>query len=349
MSAATPSPGPISRRMLALRALTLTGAVAAGVTLSGCANGARLRLGQPAQYTPPPPGIDEQYRTDILTALVTAAPVTDSFAAAATGDAQKLSALIAAAMQDQQRAFATAAELEDGTYPSAASPADAAAGAAEVAEQLRALRDLMLEATVQVSASLARITASAGVFSIWALSRLAAVTGDSALAPPAPPSAADLAPTRPVPTEDPAYIDPQDGLAQLMQDAQRDEWFGAYALEVVAARAPKDQRAAHAKRAAVHRSRAESYTPAITALKAEPARREAAYPLTAEQRTDEGLAALAQEISTTSIAHAVRLSSAATFDQRAAFIAAWAEETPVFAQRAASVDSLPWLEEPAEG
>lgn len=331
----------------------LAGAALSLPALSACRVGP-VAIGQPEAYSPPPPGIDEQYRRDAVTMLTRTHHLAQDLLKAPSPapelapdtplHAFVLQCSLAAA--EHGEAMRTGAENEQTAQSAspAASTAAATDGSASVTDLITALteqRALLINATVQVSGSLARLTASIGAWSCWALSRAHRISPSLEL--PAPPTTADVTPTRPVPTADPAYIDPQDAVPDQLTAAQEHEWFAAYALEVLAARSPQNQRSALTSRIRQHRRRAADYGTAAAAIGSEQVAQKPVYDLPGSGRADEQLAALSTRISEQSLTNAIRLSSLITFEQRAPFIAGWASEGGVFGTLTTALTPEPGL------
>src|SRR5699024_9138253 len=106
-SADPPPPAPTRRTLLG------AAGVAALLPLVGCG---RIALGGPEEYTPPPPGIDDLYRTDLLELLERALAGTEQVAGTGSGDGDpELSSTLAAlssALPVQRTALLTGAEAE---------------------------------------------------------------------------------------------------------------------------------------------------------------------------------------------------------------------------------------------
>src|SRR5699024_9000279 len=159
-SAAPPPAAPTRRTLLG------AAGVAALLPLVGCG---RIALGGPEEYTPPPPGIDDLYRTDLLELLERALAGTEHMVGVGAGDGDpEVSSTLAAlssALPVQRTALLTGAEAEDeraaeqDPAPGQASPPptqDVPADLAELVAVLVRLRDLGASAARQVSGSLAR-------------------------------------------------------------------------------------------------------------------------------------------------------------------------------------------------
>lgn len=233
----------------------------------------RLRIGQPTPYTPPPPGIDELYRTDLLTSLDRLRDGLETVqhrdAAAAAKPVAALLEELSAAAELQRRALSTEAELEaaasatgtggsatdtgTATGPEAPAVASDAGGGAPVdgpasdvptlLTELVSLRALASDAARQVSGALARPVLAVAVHAGWAAARLHTLTRTGSVA--APPAARSITPTREVPADDPPSVGARQDYEATLTAAQESLWVAGYAYEVLAAQAdgePRTQR-----------------------------------------------------------------------------------------------------------
>lgn len=359
----------VGRRPLLRGLLTAVGIAGVSALAGGCVGGRRIEVGSPASYTPPPPGIDELYRTDALartTALLASLSAPGGAAAFTVDGASDVSAALAdlprqwaedlgaheRALQTGAEAEASAAASDGGASTGSRSPAGESASAegeaiepASLARALADLRDLYAFGAIQVSGTLARLFASAGSWCTWALSRLtrlASALGIDVQAPEAPALGA-LIPTRDVPANDPPVATAASELTALLPRAQTAEWEAAYALEVVASRDDSETRSRLVGWVGVHRERAEAYGEVASAVGLEPVRREAGYPLPSPLDAAR-LTALTREVSFTSLTNAIALTYGAPFTHRAPFVAAWLTEAGNYAEIAAGFESLPGLE-----
>ena len=260
---AVPAP-PTGRGAPSRRALLrgAAGLAAAGL-LTGCG---RIELGGPARYTPPPPGIDDLYRTDLLAVLDRALAGVEQLTSAAAA-VPAVAAALAGLAEDlpvQRRALLTGAQVEDelearehGPAATSSPPAatDAPGDAASLVAVLVELRDLAAAAARQVSGSLARPTVAIAAHTAWAARRLRAAAGAGEV--PAAPAAEELVPRREVPATDPPSIGAESDYHSTLERAQQEEWYTGYLHEVLAARSEDEARAAHLERSALHRGRAE--------------------------------------------------------------------------------------------
>ncbi|MGQ4549791.1 hypothetical protein ACUH96_08610 [Dermabacteraceae bacterium P13077] len=213
------------------RALLIAGAFA----LSGCGV---VRVGQPEGYTPPPPGLDELVRKDLLAraAALAAAAQRDGNAQAARLAEQYLSAL------------ATGAEKEAGKHPSPASAPPA------LTDACGALRETCAQACLAASDSLARLSAAIGASATMLLHTL---TGAEV-----PPPGKISVPWKD-PGHDPVTVAPKREYETALKGLTEVLYEGAYALQAVAAGIPD------ATLKARYAARAEKYLSQADALAAQ--------------------------------------------------------------------------------
>lgn len=281
-SPAAPAPR-LARRDL-LRAGLLGGAGA--LLLPACGP---VELGQPATYTPPPPGVDDLYRLDLLSQLERVIAGADALAEAGDGRDPARAAIVTTLTQTlpvQRRALLTGAELEKeieaqedpepGQTPPAP-PADVPADAAEQRAALLALRKLCTQAARQVSGSLARPISAIGAHIAWATVRLSSAFELEKV--PAPPAAEDIVPVREVPATDPPSIGAASDLQDSLASAQEAEWRAGYLREALAARSEGRERSAQEKLVEVHRGRAAGLGEIAEAAGAPVISRRAVYPV----------------------------------------------------------------------
>lgn len=337
-----------SPRRLPRRALLL--GAAAATLAAGCGP---VRLGQPQPYDPPPPGIDELYRADLLALLRSAA------AEELPSDplADDVLRVVRSALPVQITAMMTgaeaqaAAEASDGGATGTADPSDPATGSTaplppprstqEMAEALVAIRSLCTDAARQVSGSLARPMLSIGAFATWASTRLAAVT---AVAPASPlPADADVVPAREVPASDPPTVGAETDFFATLESAQQDEWYAGYAHEVLAAQTEDAQREALVARAAENRDRAERLGQIAQEEGAPVVLRAAVYPIPGGVLTAELAASLPLEIATTLLRSHLALVGAAPFERRPLPIVAALRQAELLAGMLAALEPLPSL------
>src|SRR5699024_4640733 len=202
---------PVTRRAL----LGAAGALAV-LPLASCGP---IALGRPEQYTPPPPGIDDLYRVDLLAVLDRAAAGTQTLVALAGPDEDPalsgaLSEL-AGALPVQRTALLTGAEyekeLEAADEPAAEQtsppPPTAPEDLPALLECLVELRDLAAAAARQVSGSLARPLSGIAAHTAWSALRLHRAAGEAVSeGVPASPTAEEIVPQREVPATDPPSI-----------------------------------------------------------------------------------------------------------------------------------------------
>lgn len=236
------------------------------LSTAGCG---RVELGQPEQYTPPPPGIDDLYREDLLAALDRAllgAQQLLADGAALDPAARDALADLAAALPVQRTALLTGAEhereLEEAEDPSADSteqtttaPADAPLDLTGLIAELGALRDLAAAAARQISGSLARPVIAIAARTTWSARRLSAASGQGSPVPV--PTQEELVPSREVPASDPPSIGAESDFHGTLEQAQLEEWYAGYVHEVLAARTSDERREGHLALVELHRSRAE--------------------------------------------------------------------------------------------
>ncbi|MCS6712345.1 DUF4439 domain-containing protein [Brachybacterium sp. EF45031] len=343
------SPDP-SRRSL------LQGAVAGVVTMPVLAACGSVRVGSPAPQTPPPPGIDDLYRRDLLEAVESAWAAAGTPAGAAPAVASALEEL-RAALQRHREALRTGAEAEAAASAESSSAAAGSPAASPVATdpaalrgRLVALREMCADAAVQISGRLARPVTAVGAHATWAAVRLAALEaraagGSSTAEPtvPAPRPAERLTPTREVPAWDPPSIGAEQDYHHMLDLAQQDEWFAAWLHEVIAARSTGQARNDALTLRDRHRTRAEELAGIARADQAPVAMPQAVYALGGDDADDEALARRAVSVSAGLIATHVALAGAAPFERRAVAVAAAYEEATWAGPRVPSLAPLPSL------
>lgn len=340
-----PEPLPLPRRRAVL---TLATASLTGALLTACGP---VRLGQPSSYTPPPVGIDDLYRADLVPAIgrlrAAAASLTDA-SPEVTGQLRELSTALLA----QLEALRTGAEAaaSDGTTGASTSGASASDGGGAVPTDLPGLLALLTDtarlgadAAVQCSGSLARVTCGIGTYLLWTAVRLTVLAQDPSLTAPAAPAATDLTPGRTVPASDPPSVAATVDYQTELQATQADEWFAGYADEVRAARATAEpDRAALLATSTEHRDRARMLAgfaaeDAVTSVVQEPV-----YPLP-DAGSYEALAALAPETSHALVVDWVALTGAAPFSRRAATVSTALAEAVRLAGGTGTLEALPSL------
>ena len=342
MPPAVPRPG---RRALLLGAPAL-------LALSGCGV---ARSGGPGECTPPPPGIDDLYRDDLLAALETclagARAVSDAVdpgADPATADV--LTALVQV-LPVQRDALLTGGELEDAADAAAdgsptPAPATSAAPSQDAAGLVTALSDLRVlctQAARQVSGSLARPVSAIGVHVQWAALRLVASAGAGTVA--AVPAEEDVVPTREVPETDPPSIGAEVDYHSTLEAAQDQEWYAGYVHEVLAARAEGDERQARLDESSLHRDRAAALAAIAEEDGATVVERKAVYPLPVEPLDDRTAGELPGQVAVAVMEAHLALAGAAPFARRPLSLVAAIAEASVLAPITGSMDPLPSLED----
>jgi len=293
------------------------------LALSGCG---AVRLGAPAQYTPPPPGIDDLYRADLLAQIVTARAGAQRLLSEGADDAvTSVLTALAEALPVQRIALLTGAEQEKeaSADPSteAPVPADAPEDLPSLAEVLHALRDLAADAARQVSGSLARPVAAVSAHTAWALVRLHAAAEELGEVPVAP-AAEDLEPTREVPATDPPSIGASEDYHSSLAATQAEEWYAGYAHEVMAGRTADATREAHLALCEIHRDRAAELGAYAEEDGAEVVARQAVYALPAGSLAEDAVGALPTRLSQSLLVDHLALVGAAPFERRPLPIAA---------------------------
>jgi hypothetical protein len=346
MRAASASPAPRRRAVLA------AGLLAAPFALSGCG---RVRLGQPAPYTPPPEGIDDLYRRDLLDLLERGLAARVS----AEDETRDLVAGVQKAFGRQRAAMLTGAEAQDeasdasdgGSSSAAASTrAGTSDGTGDPAPEdleglaglLVEIRELCTDAARQVSGSLARPMLATGVFAAWAAQRLARVA--DAPAPSAPRTEDRIEPAREVPDSDPPSIGAEVDYHSSLERAQEDEWYAGYLREVLAASASGKERSGLLDQCEADRERAESLGSFAREDGAEEVLREAVYPLPGGAVTRQLREEEPAELALTLVEDHVILAGAAPFERRPLSIAAALDQAVLLASLRSSLSALPTLD-----
>ncbi|WP_172797131.1 DUF4439 domain-containing protein [Devriesea agamarum] len=322
--AATPAhaASPLSRRYLVKRTVTLGlfGLGIAGSSLVGL-SACGLRIGQPASYTPPAPGIDELFRNKML-GLVSAlddATGPNGSKIKTVAPAQGVLSALSSALSVQRGALLTGAETErvkagqkvTGTTPSPG----IASGPDGVLEALVRIRDLAADGAQVCSGSLTRLLVSIGAFHTWAATAFGRHIG--ATVPPARPASA-LRPTEPVKAHDVVSIGTQEQYAAALRTVQRSRWEAAYAMEVLAARPSQaPSRGAWVRAAAEHRTQAVELGKQLAGLGQAPVTQEPAYRLPSQPLNAADEAALPRLIAENLLSGYVELAAAAPLSARA--------------------------------
>lgn len=338
-----PVPEPSRRRLLA-GALAVT-----GLGLTGCG---RVRIGQPAPFTPPPPGIDDLYRRDLVSALTRLGAGMPALREHADDALDALLAPLAATLKTQREALLTGAEAEreeeartdpaPGATPSP-TPTGLPADPPALVAQLVALRDLGADAALQVSGSLAAAVCGIAANAQWSALRLHAA-GHGAV--PATPSEQQLHPARAVPTQDPPSIGARSDYETAIQSAQQEEWYAGYVFEVLAAISSGKRRDAFLASSTAHRDRAEELAGIAEADSAPVVHREAVYALPGGQLSGRSAEQMPRLLAHALLLDHVHLVGAAPFERRALPIAAALAEATALAPLAPALEAVPGLTDP---
>ena len=323
------------------------------MTAAGCG---RITLGGPEEYTPPPPGIDDLFRIDLLTALERALAGTEQVIAAHDPGTEEpaLSATLttlAAALPIQRTALLTAAQREKedearedpapGQTPSPV-PADAPTDPAGLLETLVELRDLATDAARQVSGSLARPVVAIAAHTAWIAQRLADTGALGEVRPPT--SAEQIVATREVPATDPPSIGAESDYHTSIEQTQQEEWYAAYLHEVLAARTEEEAREEHLGQVEVHRTRAEELALLAEQDGAPVVPRQAVYALPGGTLDAQLAGRLPTLLAQGLLIDHVALTGAAPFESRPLPIAAALEEAVRLAGMVDALAPLPSLE-----
>lgn len=328
-------------------------------------------MGGPEPYTPPPPGIDDLYRADLLDVLdraiagaeALADPGSDSDPVDEAPDPPGASsdgptgpaltgvlAMLVDALPAQRAALLTGAEAERaataGSDPGATPsppPPDAPTDTAGLVAVLVELRLLAADAARQVSGSLARPVVAIAAHSAWSARRLhvAAAAGD---VPPLRPSE-EIVPSRAVPTTDPPTVGAEVDYDSTIERAQQEEWYAGYLYEVLAARTTDDgEREADLAHSDRHRARAESLAAIAEEDGAPVVPRQAVYALPGGTLDDRMAAELPRMLAEGLLVDHAALVGAAPFDRRPLSILATMQEGELLAARTDEMPPLPGLE-----
>lgn len=343
--AAPPSASAPSRRVL----LRAAGA-AVLVPLAGCG---RIALGGPEEYTPPPPGIDDLYRRDLLALLERALAGTERVAEADAGDPVLSSALTAlsSALPVQRTALLTGAEsekereAEEDPSPGQTSPPppeDVPTDLPGLVAVLVQLRDLGASAARQVSGSLARPVVAIAAHTAWAVQRLRSGVGGAGPAPS--PTAQELVPAREVPATDPPSIGAESDYHSTIERAQLEEWYAGFLHEVLAARSEETARQQHLDLTALHRQRAEELGEIAEEDGAPVVARQAVYEVPGGTLDEQTAAQLPTLLAQGLLIDHIALVGAAPFERRPLPIAAALQEAERLAALVDRMAPLPSLE-----
>lgn len=326
--------------------------------LAGCGP---IALGGPEEYTPPPPGIDDLYRLDLIALLDRAIAGTAAVVEGSTPGNQALSAALATltpALPLQRSALLTGAQLEkeqearEDPSPGQTTPpalADAPADVAALVAVLLELRDLGAAAARQVSGSLARPTAAIAAHSVWIALRLQAAADAGEITPS--PSADEIVPTREVPETDPPSIGAESDYHTTIQRAQQEEWYAGYLEEVLAARSQEATRQGHLDRSELHRALAEQLGSIAEEDGAPVVPRQAVYALPGGTLDEQAAGGLPTLLAQGLLIDHLALVGAAPFARRPLPIAAALDAAEELAPLVDRMDPLPSLqaEDPATG
>lgn len=359
-----PTDSPPAARLPSRRTLLASGALGV-LALAGLPGCGRIAVGGPEAYTPPPPGIDDLFRADLLRVLDHAiagakalADPTDgaidpagSPADTSTGTAlHGVLAMLVAALPEQRAALLTGAEAEqaatarsDPAGTPAPPPSEAPTDAAELVAVLVELRVLAADAARQVSGSLARPITAIAAHSAWSARRLhvAAAAGDVPRLRPAE----EIVPTREVPATDPPSVGAEVDYHSTIERAQQEEWYSGYLYEVLAARATDDgERDTDLALSDRHRARAESLAAIAEKDGAPVVPRQAVYALPGGTLDDRMSAELPRMLAEGLLVDHVALAGAAPFDRRPLSIIAAMQEGELLAALTDTMQPLPGLE-----
>lgn len=316
----------------------------------------RVTVGGPEEYTPPPPGIDDLYRIDLLTLLDRVMAGTGNVVQAldpAAGEPALSAALttLSAALPIQRTALLTGAqherelEAQEDPAPGQTAPppsADAPTDVAGLRVALEELRDLAAAAARQVSGSLARPMVAIAAHTAWIALRLRAAAGiEEATPAPAP---EEITPSREVPSTDPPSVGAQADYHTVIEQTQQEEWFAGYLHEVLAARVEDEARQQHLDQAELHRIRAEELVLIAEEDGAPVVARQAVYAIPGGTLDAELAGELPTLLSKGLLLHHIALVGAAPFERRPLPIAASLAEAARLAPLVDRMDPLPSLE-----
>ncbi|MGP4914977.1 DUF4439 domain-containing protein [Brachybacterium tyrofermentans] len=365
-----PTDSPSAARLPSRRRVLASGALGV-LALAGLPGCGRIAVGGPEAYTPPPPGIDDLYRADLLDVLDRAIAGAEALAGSdgdsdsddgapdpsgATADGSTGPALpgvlsmLVAALPAQRAALLTGAEAERaataGSDPASTSPpppSDAPTDAAGLLAVLVELRLLAADAARQVSGSLARPVVAIAAHSAWSARRLHVAAAAGEVAPLRP--AEEIVPSREVPTTDPATVGAEVDYHSTIERAQQEEWYVGYLYEVLAARTTdageREAGLAHSDR---HRARAESLAAIAEEDGAPVVPRQAVYALPGGTLDDRMAAELPRMLAEGLLVDHAALVGAAPFDRRPLSILATMQEGELLATRTEEMPPLPGLE-----
>lgn len=351
-----------SRRPTRRAALTLGAVAATGGLLAACGP---VRWGGPASYTPPPVGIDDVYRPELLAALDELRTTVPHVVSTVPEVGIQVTDL-GGALGEQRDALLTGAEASasatpssssggsDGSSSSSTGSSASDGGSSEpvplwhLVQLLEASATLCADACVQCSGSLARVVGAIGSHHLWTAGRLAALAQDPTVPAPTAPAAEAIAPTRPVPTSDPPSVAATVDYQTELQETQADEWYSGYVFEVLAARTTDaTERTRMLDASTVHRDRARSLAAIAAEDQIASVLQEPVYGLPGGEAPTT-LDGLPPELSATLLADWVALAGASPFARRATMIATAYAEAVTLSGVASALVPLPGLE-PAGG
>lgn len=340
--------------MLTTGTALVLGLTAGPALLTGCGP---VQLGGPEQYSPPPPGIDDLYRTDLITLLERAIAGSEALAQASAGGPSRTPALsevlstLSDALPLQRAALLTGAQREreldaaedpDPNLPSPPPPPDAPQDLGSLVAVLVELRDVGAMAARQVSGALARPVAALAAHAQWAALRLHTAGGQGEVPPT--PSAEEIVPSRQVPETDPPSIGAPADHHLAVETAQEQEWYAGYVHEVLAARTEDEAaRTGHLDSSERHRTRAQDLGEAAEEDDAPVVPRQAVYALPGGTLDDNAAEQLPTQLAHGLLVTQVTVVGAAPFERRALSIAAALEEATVLAGLGAPLEPLPSL------
>lgn len=322
--------------------------------LSGCGT---VRLGGPEKYTPPPPGIDDLYRTDLIALLDRAIAGTATVAEqesedpARSADVSGALTALAQALPVQRTALLTGAQREreleaaedpDPELASPPPPSDAPRELVALLAVLVELRDVGTMAARQISGSLARPVAAMAAHAHWSALRLQAAAGEGEV--PAAASIEEIVPTREVPETDPPSIGAESDHHLAVETAQQQEWYAGYVHEVLAARTEDEaERSAHLESSTRHRTRAQGLAGAAEEDGAPVVARQAVYALPGGTLDDRTAGMLPTQLAQGLLVTHLAVVGAAPFERRPLSIAAALEEAGELASLRAELEPVPSL------
>src|SRR5699024_4036563 len=343
-----------SRRRLLMAAPGLLLGAGGAAALSGCGT---VRLGGPEKYTPPPPGIDDLYRTDLIALLDRAIAGTATVAEqesedpARSADVSGALTALAQALPVQRTALLTGAQRERGLEaaeapdPGLGSPPPPSDAPRELVAPLAVMGELPDGGTMaarQISGSLAHPVAAMAAHAHWSALRLQAAAGEGEV--PAAASTEEIVPTREVPETDPPSIGAESDHHLAVETAQQQEWYAGYVHEVLAARTEDEaERSAHLESSTRHRTRAQGLAGAAEEDGAPVVARQAVYALPGGTLDDRTAGMLPTQLAQGLLVTHLAVVGAAPFERRPLSIAAALEEAGELASLRAELEPVPSL------